>query len=268
MRLLLILVLNFVLLVCPCFGGVDLNGADDDYIEVTDHASFNMGTSDFSVSIWVKTSMSTFGNIVCHGDTVASNVACSGNDADEGWALRMSGAVAGAPSFYIADSDVGIIAADASTTVNDGGWHNIIITYDRNGNANIYVDGGSAEATTDISGQALSIDAGGNLTIGKRDRNTSSESPFAGSVNEFALWKGVLLTAHERSLLAKSYVKNTPLQVQPASLVLYLPLDDRNGGTGINADNYRDLSGNSNDGTGNDSDNDSFNLSEEELTYW
>ena len=66
-------------------------------------------------------------------------------------------------------------------------------------------------------------------------------------------------------LLADSKVKGMPLQIQPANLKLYLPLDDYTAGTALNAATFLDLSGNGNNGTGVDADADSTCVGEEIL---
>ena len=59
-----------------------------------------------------------------------------------------------------------------------------------------------------------------------------------------------------------------PLQIQPANLKIYLPLDDHPEGTGtINTLTFVDRSSNTNDGTGVDADNDSDIVAEEVLSY-
>lgn len=60
-------------------------------------------------------------------------------------------------------------------------------------------------------------------------------------VEEFAFWN-VALSAAEILLLAKSFKKRMPLQIQTSNLMLYLPFDDAN--IGITFPEAKDLSGN------------------------
>ena len=73
----------------------------------------------------------------------------------------------------------------------------------------------------------------------------------------------------EIDLLAKSKVKGIPLQIQPSSLKLYLPLDDFADNTALDTtvDGYVDRSGNGNHGQGVDADGDSTNTAESVLSY-
>ena len=66
---------------------------------------------------------------------------------------------------------------------------------------------------------------------------------------EAALWS-TLLTQTERDLYVDSNVKGMPLQIQPGSLELYMPMDDVANGASATGATIRDLSGNINNGTG------------------
>lgn len=71
---------------------------------------------------------------------------------------------------------------------------------------------------------------------------------FTGYIEDFAQWN-VELNAAEIFLLAKSFKKRMPLQIQPANLMLYLPFDDKNIGVAYGASEARDLSGNNRHGS-------------------
>jgi len=96
--------------------------------------------------------------------------------------------------------------------------------------------------------------------------NQNGNESWDGYINEVAVWD-IALTAGEISLLFNSKLKRMPLQIQPANLKLYLPMDDHPEGAGINTAVFRDLSGNGNDGTGVDADGDSTIESETVLSY-
>jgi len=80
-------------------------------------------------------------------------------------------------------------------------------------------------------------------------------------IEEIAIWN-TKLSDDEVALLYSSKLKRMPLQIQPANLKLYLPLDDHTAGTALNTTVFKDLSGNGNDGTGTDADADSSTTAE------
>lgn len=122
--------------------GVVLDG-DSDYIEVDDgaHATLDVGAStDWSVSMKIKTSAAT-GVLISHYKAAATTMR---------WRLFI---VANSLRLNLnddnPDTDINI---DGTTVINDGKWHTVTFTCDRDGIARIYIDGGAAEDTADISG--------------------------------------------------------------------------------------------------------------------
>lgn len=62
-----------------------------------------------------------------------------------------------------------------------------------------------------------------------------------GTMEEFAFWDKEL-TAAQILLLAKSFRKRLPLQIEPGNLVCYFPLDDKNIGAAYGTVEARDMS--------------------------
>jgi len=77
------------------------------------------------------------------------------------------------------------------------------------------------------------------------------ENEFEGYIEDFAYWDSDLgmgdLNDTKIQLLAKSFKKRMPLQIEPSNLMLYLPFDDMNIGTVYGT--AKDLSGNGRDAT-------------------
>ncbi len=77
------------------------------------------------------------------------------------------------------------------------------------------------------------------------------------------------LTADEARRACKPKGKRMILQIQPAALFFYLPLDDIANGISADSATFKDISGNGNDGTGDDGGNNTglTALDETLLTY-
>jgi len=89
-----------------------------------------------------------------------------------------------------------------TTPLDDGQWHLLLLTADRNGNASLFVDGGStAEATVDISASsAVSLASALPLMVGAIDFNNDGltiQDFYEGSLDVPAVWDGTLITGSQ-----------------------------------------------------------------------
>src|SRR3990167_1992532 len=124
---------------------------NNDYVNVLHNDSLDPGSSLWSVSVWVKTSVSN-GTVLRKGD----------NDPDE---YRLS-IVNGKAQFNInAGGDTVFAVAKSLSFVNDGAWHHIAGVRTGTKSVAIYVDG-LQEGTATYTGSGTSIDTSGPLTIG------------------------------------------------------------------------------------------------------
>jgi len=113
---------------CSCAG-------DDDYLQGS--STLVLGTQDFSVLLWLKTTAATNGII---------NERLNDTDVAAGWALyTVSGRLR--TLVIAAQTPIGYIS---TATVNDGSYHRVGATYDRDGNATGWIDG-LPQDTLDIS---------------------------------------------------------------------------------------------------------------------
>ena len=170
--------------------GVDTTTAQ--YLHTTNELS--LGTSDFTVSFWVKAD-STLG--VNAGDpTFVSNKNWnSGNnpgwgafrgtvDGGGGWQWNFT-----APPSGRSDFD----PAKATSNVEDSIWHHIAISHNRQGFANHYFDG-TLIGSSDISGSAgNSIDTGLPTGIGvDGDLGTEFSAFINAQMDDVAIWDRAL----------------------------------------------------------------------------
>lgn len=80
-----------------------------------------------------------------------------------------------------------------SSSSVEGGWHYIVITLDRSGNGQIYIDGATDGSAVDISGVG-NIDSTAKLTIGYKSNPNSGFTLFDGKMSEVRI-SNVLRTA-------------------------------------------------------------------------
>ncbi|MBW2996158.1 right-handed parallel beta-helix repeat-containing protein, partial [Candidatus Woesearchaeota archaeon] len=115
---------------------------DNDYIDVQNYFTQDIGTGDFSITAWIKTTVSPsyMGVIVERSSSYATN--------GKGFNLNLKD---GNVESGIGDGNAGdFVNVDSGKNVSDGNWHHIAVTWNRDGNMTQYVDG-IEEKTTDIS---------------------------------------------------------------------------------------------------------------------
>lgn len=225
---------------CSVCYGIDFDGTDD-LVDCGNDASLQI-TGDVAMSCWMKADAFPTGS----GNTYLIGKGYDGTN--EGYVLR-----------YWDDSGTTNIEAGAYhsgtqyqvrwvVTFSTGEWHHIGGQYDGT-NWEIIVDGVEVESLAKAGGAASTSDP---VSIGCWTWNGSPHSRyFNGEITEVYVWDNDL-TAEEWALLGKSRLKGVGLMIQTSNLKLYAPLDDQEQGTSADGDNCMDLSGNSNNGTGDD----------------
>ncbi|MDP3402798.1 MAG: LamG-like jellyroll fold domain-containing protein [bacterium] len=142
----------------------------------------SMGTSDFTLAVWFKTS-----------DTDAVTQVLIGKNGP-GYLMALD--AEGKLRFNLTDN-VTFVNGSKGSDYRDGTWHHAAITFDRSGDATYYIDG-VAIGTTDISTQSGSLnDSGSSLVLGQSGNNMF----FNGSMDDVRIYTRVL-SAGEVTLLA------------------------------------------------------------------
>jgi len=118
------------------FGTSSLYFDGNDELHIADHADWNLGSGDFTIECWVKTSSSNVGILNQSNGSAASN---------SSFIIWLGGD--GKPGIYLT-KDTGWDGNNISTTVvNDNNWHHLAAI--RYGNSlRMYVDGVSSSSTT------------------------------------------------------------------------------------------------------------------------
>jgi hypothetical protein len=155
------------------------NGAAANFLTVT-NAALPVGTAPRTVSVWFATT-GTFspivGSLFNYGESAATG-------------LRFGAAVAGAKDDFIGQ----FADLPGTATVNDGQWHQLVVTYDGT-TVTLFVDArfsASAAIALDTLGQIL--------RIGASAADRATPEPFTGSIDDLRIYDRVL-TRTERGLL-------------------------------------------------------------------
>ena len=200
----------FFLMAATVSAGMTLDGTDD-FIPASSYLGIS-GTAARSVSFWFN-STDTAGtdHLLGWGD--------NGTGAGEGFRFSQENGV------IWGRFNTGV-TAQWGTGLNDGAWHHFTYSFPSAGvnqDAVVYIDGSLSTGTFANGTTALNTEATKVVTMGRfPGANTGY---YSGNVNEVAIWS-TNLSAAEQQQLYNARVKRLPLQISPANLVVYLPLDD------------------------------------------
>jgi hypothetical protein len=111
-------------------GALEFDGIDD-YVTIAESSDFKFGTGDFSMGAWVKTSATTKGYIIDNYHGAAGEVGCQ-------MVMKADGTV------YFEVRGGTLLQIKSTVTINDGAWHHIFGSADRDSSMNLYIDGASA----------------------------------------------------------------------------------------------------------------------------
>jgi hypothetical protein len=158
--------------------------ASNQWLSHADNAAFQMGTGDITVAAWLKFTANESADLVIYGNPL-------------GGAILGYGLVS-------ASQHIGCCIGDGThahekegeATFNDGVWHLAIATFDRAGNASIYVDNGTP-ATVSITDVTGSVNHTGGLAIGG---GVGGSHLSNSSIDEVGIWNRVLTSAERTAL--------------------------------------------------------------------
>lgn len=221
-----ILIISFIVLPAKAFSGISFDGVDD-----VVSTSFNVSNyTTGSISWWQK-----------------NNFAYNDNESHKIW-NQIQGGVGefvfwkfGNNYIFIgwytpAGGDDRVVLPASASNSPQNIWIHYVFTWADTGTSYFYANGSllGSQPNCSVVATAASFILYQNGTGG-------------GQLNEFALWN-VVLTQAQIDLLANSRIKGMPLQIQPANLKLYLPMDSGMAGASADLDTAWDMSGNGNNG--------------------
>ncbi|RZL51116.1 MAG: PKD domain-containing protein [Pedobacter sp.] len=163
---------------------------------VPDNNAMNFGTGDYSVSVWIKTSLTSSG-------MVWQESGGKGAGDSQTW-VRVLGSATNLTSFSTEDAAGGSTinltnaANGAVAKTNDGVWHHIVTT--RQGlNTTIYIDGVKiAERTSTVGVKVTSNE--GSFKVGMQENTTGFINRFNGLIDDLIIYKKALTQAEVTAL--------------------------------------------------------------------
>jgi len=145
-----------------------------DYVGIADTDSIDLGTSDFTLSLWIKTSAQGHMRII------------DKKDASTGWLLSIN---TSEQLNYVLDDTGGDATYTGVSNISDGNWHYVVLSADRDGNGIIYIDA-VVDKTDDISARSASLDSTSSIFIGA-DAPSGDSLFFDGKITNVQIWDKV-----------------------------------------------------------------------------
>ena len=191
------------------------DGAGDDafgfsgnnYIDIPSDPSLNVGTSDFSIDLWVRQTGIDYAN-------QQINTMIDKRNPTNGWKGYVIYSQGGYPSLQLNIGGLGsgkYTNFSSSTYINDGQWHHIIFTVDRDDPAGgvFYIDGKRDSITFDPTEYSGSIDNEGTFRIGGRNDSLANWMGDLDRINQY----NRVITLEEIQVIAGVEVLGTDLLV-------------------------------------------------------
>jgi hypothetical protein len=193
---------------------VDLDGTTLTYLDCGNPTgNLEIGENDFTVECWVKTNGWS-------GDPAIISNKNWDNGFNEGFIL--AGTTDGSTWKFNIGSDIVRYDLDGST-IDDGQWHHLAVTVDRNGDITAYQDGSITDQTTIIGGIEIDSDLG--LCFGQ-DGTTTYSHGIEMSLSEVRMWNLALTQDAIVDYMCADLDANHPFNL---SLVGHWPLADNSG---------------------------------------
>jgi hypothetical protein len=168
----------------------NFNGTGD-YIDLGNQAGFNFGYGSFTISAWVKPVSSPPDN---EGYFISKYTAPSpGYDPNPAnprtFGYGISAGTDNRSYAFLSESQ----AVYGYSTLNDGGWHQIVASYNRTNNLDIYVNGNLISSGSIAAASILNQSNSESLIIGKlSDGSYWGPQYYTGSVDDVGIWNRAL----------------------------------------------------------------------------
>jgi len=169
-------------------GSIGTFDGTNDWLHYGDSATVEVGTNDFSFSLWVK-----LAGTQPNADT--SHIV--GNTAE--------GAARGGGIFYASGAGLqfrtasGVIQSSTATNnINDSNWHHLAATFDRDGNMILYINKVQESSTSIASGNGLDLQDTRNFGVGARTIDSAFD--YYGSMDSIYYFKRLLTTEEIETL--------------------------------------------------------------------
>jgi len=181
-------------------GAFDFDGGDD-YVDVGSDSSLQIGTNDFTISLWIDASDTQSG-------TKSSPLSNFGGN--NYWYVRYNGY--GTKPFLRTAFNNNLVDTECDADIGDAGWYHLTWVIDRDGNQVCYVNSHLSSDVEDISTYSA-IDVTGSTHAHISYLYGVSGFEFNGSLDEVAIWNRTL-SAQEIEDIYKRGIFRLNLSVQ------------------------------------------------------
>lgn len=156
------------------------DGSSSHSVNMGSNSNHDVGSGNFTYSVWVKTSNS------------GNNMAIVTRDPDYNPYHALRQFASGKPRFQYSDSSSNSVTVDCTITINDGLWHHVVGMRDGD-NGYLYVDGVQRGTASNASTGVVDNGAA-SFIIGARDKASGAHS-FYGSVDDVRFFNKALSVA-------------------------------------------------------------------------
>jgi hypothetical protein len=173
--------------------GADLESGSSMYYQAGNTTDHDQTTNDFSITCWIK--LESIGSQM----TILGkrNEASSTND---GWLVAVN--ASGNIIVQTCDGSAAAITTSGATVLNTGEWYFVAVTWDRDGNCLIYLDGNQDnQSGSSISAQATSMSNSVEFRIGRS--GSAGTNYFDGVIDQVQIFSGLLSQADIDHILYK-----------------------------------------------------------------
>ncbi len=212
-------------------GAYRFNGSTS-YVQVPDHPELNVGTGDFTLDAWVRTSASGLMVLVDkRSGPTPKGYSLYIVDGRLGFQMANgSGSATCAPTPRPGVACANYVAPSSGPLVNDGQWHHVAAVVDRSDPQNgvrLYVDGSQV-----FSGPPMvsdDLDNPSDLYLGVRTPGTGSGAWLNGELDEVELFKRALSAGEIKALFAAGPAGKCKCARENRTLILNTGYDQAQG---------------------------------------
>ena len=190
------------------------------YVDLSNPADLNFGTdTDFTVSVWVN-NLGGFTDNRALGGSASDPAIASNKDWNSGG--NIGWVIAAGPDgrwqWNIGDGGARRDYDGPAGQINDGAWHHLLVSHDRDNVARLYYDG--AEVASRGISAIGNLDSGYPTAVGTDGTlGTIWENWFPGSIDEVAIWRRVVLP-NEVAAITAAGAAGSPLIDTALKLVI------------------------------------------------
>lgn len=186
----------------PVGNALSLDGSS--YVTVTNQTPYNFErTNSFSMAFWIKSSAASGANQII----LSKRTSGAGN---AGYQIAINAATTGIQIRLINTGATNEINVTNTTTLTDGNWHNVVITYSGTSLASgvaYYLDGVNQSLTTTTNNLSASIQNTVNLVFGA----ISAGNILTGLLDEVQIFNYVVSSAEINAINAGRFANTHPI---------------------------------------------------------